>query len=274
MVGSRLEAYRRQAPKKPADAGPQKTVRDRWGKPIGKTKEQESSSDEELLLLLRGAQSQQPSARDPTELRNRAYYFLHPGLIESKILYDPLTFATDGRRILNRLAAKMAQLSKPSSVTDPVGTSPNFHFSQPINQNALVTLLSRISSRNERRDRDQNLKAVAKTELSASDEIRGKLFEYILQGFRNHTDLAITWLSDEWANERARRRCGLQGPSNYDKWTLKLLDSMALFLTNKDMKLLVRFLSEIPEVTDQMLDRLEMMARDPEQIQLVSMAFK
>lgn len=274
MVGSRLEAYRRQAPKIPADAGLQKTVRDRWGKPIGKTKAQESSSDEELLLLLKGAQSQQPSARDPTELRSRAYCFLHPTFIGTQTLHDPLTFGLDGRRILNRLAAKMAQLSKPSGVADPLSTSLNFHFSQPINQNALVTLLSRISSRYDLKPGDQNLKAGAKTEYSASDEIRGKLFEYILQGFRSHTDLAITWLSDEWANERARTRSGLQGPSNYNKWTLKLLDSMALFLTNKDMKLLVRFLSEIPEVTDPMLARLEMMARDPEQIQLVSMAFK
>jgi symplekin len=48
---------------------------------------------------------------------------------------------------------------------------------------------------------------------------------------------------------------------------LRVLDGIIPYLDAKD-KLLIRFLSEIPEVNEKVLERVKGLARDPERVQL------
>lgn len=54
---------------------------------------------------------------------------------------------------------------------------------------------------------------------------------------------------------------------NYEEWVLKVLDGMVPYLDAKD-KVLIRFLSEIPAINADILERVKKLARDPERVGL------
>jgi len=57
-------------------------------------------------------------------------------------------------------------------------------------------------------------------------------------------------------------------PLHYDSWVLHLLSGILPYLDARDVKILIRFLSEIPEVTLQIIRLVQTLARDPERINL------
>ena len=87
------------------------------------------------------------------------------------------------------------------------------------------------------------------------------------------------WLCEEWYNDKVTSNWAQQaqdqgdhalkpiGASNYERCTLRLLDTFIPYLDAGD-KLLVRFLGEIPEVTKAMMGRVKNMANDPDRISL------
>lgn len=104
--------------------------------------------------------------------------------------------------------------------------------------------------------------------FSISNSIREAMHIYILDDFRRRIDPAITWLNEEWYNDQIQLRAGGDPVLHYDKLALKLLDGMVPYLDAKDTKVLIRFLSEIPGLNQDVLERVKRLARDPERVSL------
>ncbi|KAK4923796.1 hypothetical protein LTR28_012466, partial [Elasticomyces elasticus] len=108
--------------------------------------------------------------------------------------------------------------------------------------------------------------------FSLSDRIRDALYLYVIADFRRRIDVAISWLSEEWFNDRIQlEQAEIDGTGGtkppvqtYEKWVLKVMDGILVpYLDAKD-KVLIRFLSEIPGVNTDILLRVKKLARDPE----------
>lgn len=102
---------------------------------------------------------------------------------------------------------------------------------------------------------------------SLSGNIREVLYNYIMEDFRRHIDVAVSWLCEEWYNDKMQARLGGDYPKNYEKNTLRLINGFLPYLHPQD-KVLTRFLSEIPELNRAMLSRVKDMCRDPSVTQL------
>lgn len=127
-----------------------------------------------------------------------------------------------------------------------------------------------------------------KGSFSLSDAIRNRLYDHIIQEWKIRLDIAISWLHEEWYNDRlqvqtARKaaKAALNGNAssipdpkgNYEKWALKLLDGILPYIEGSD-KILVRFMSEIPEINKEFLRRMKKIAEDPERIELSIMVLQ
>ncbi|OCK96924.1 uncharacterized protein K441DRAFT_656220 [Cenococcum geophilum 1.58] len=155
-------------------------------------------------------------------------------------------------------------------------------------RDAWVTVISRLATRASTGLEAQNdtvkseYKDVSrKGNFSISNTIREALFNYIMSDWKRRIDVASSWLSEEWYNDRIRLEAaraaaeGANGDSgdipvptlHYRKWILKLLDAILPYMDGKD-KVMIRFLSEIPDVDRDVLDRVKKMARDPERVGL------
>ncbi|RDA94151.1 hypothetical protein CP533_6587 [Ophiocordyceps camponoti-saundersi (nom. inval.)] len=100
-----------------------------------------------------------------------------------------------------------------------------------------------------------------------SDKIREALYSYVMEDFRRHMDVAVSWLSEEWYNDKVLEREAGDHPKRYDKCAMRLLEGFLPYLHPQD-KVLTRFLSEIPELSREMLSRVKKMCRDPSVTQL------
>lgn len=106
-----------------------------------------------------------------------------------------------------------------------------------------------------------------KGSTSLSDSIRDVLYNYVMEDFRKHFDVAVSWLCEEWYNDRMQSRDGGDGSRHYETWTLRLIDGFLPYLHPQD-KVLTRFLSEIPELNRAILSRVKSMCKDPSVVQL------
>ncbi|RCI15315.1 hypothetical protein L249_6719, partial [Ophiocordyceps polyrhachis-furcata BCC 54312] len=100
-----------------------------------------------------------------------------------------------------------------------------------------------------------------------SDKIREALYNYVMEDFRRHMDVAVSWLSEEWYNDKVLERVAGDHPKRYEKCAMRLLEGFLPYLHPQD-KVLTRFLSEIPELSREMLSRVKKMCRDPSVTQL------
>jgi symplekin len=109
-----------------------------------------------------------------------------------------------------------------------------------------------------------------------SDAIREMLYRHILEDFRSRINIGITWLNEEWYNDAMQMRYAaihrgeeedISVPLHYDHWVQRLLDGILPYLDARD-KILIRFLSEIPEMTIPIVARVKGLARDPERVNL------
>ena len=116
-----------------------------------------------------------------------------------------------------------------------------------------------------------------------SDSIRETLYRYILEDFRARVTIGVTWLNEEWYNDRIQMKFTANHqrgegdddeasppvvPLHYDRWVLRLLDGLLPYLDSRDTKIFIRFLSEIPEVTIPITQRVASLAKDPERVNL------
>jgi symplekin len=153
-------------------------------------------------------------------------------------------------------------------------------------RDAWVTLLTRLATRApaglEGGDKFKGELATGRRQPTISDSIRETLYRYILEDFRARLKIGITWLNEEWYNDRVRMKAANSERGDedeeptvalfYDTWVLRLLDGLLPYLDSRDIKVLVRFLSEIPEVTIAITQRVASLAKDPERVNLTVQA--
>jgi symplekin len=146
-------------------------------------------------------------------------------------------------------------------------------------RDAWVTLLTRLATRASAGlevDSSGTENGVSRQRPAISDTIRDVLYRYILEDFRSRINVGITWLNEEWYNDRIQLKFvgshrdedeEVTVPTHYDRWVLRLLDGFLPYLDARD-KVLIRFLSEIPELTPSIVARVQSLARDPERVNL------
>ncbi|RGP65296.1 hypothetical protein FLONG3_9272 [Fusarium longipes] len=137
------------------------------------------------------------------------------------------------------------------------------------NRDSWMTILARLATRSVAgleettiKDEDSSL-----AHQSLSNNIRDILYSYVMEDFRKHIDVAVSWLSEEWYNDKLQQKKGGDRPLYYEKCCLRLIDGFLPYLHPQD-KVLTRFLSEIPELNKNVLSRVKHMCRDPSVVQL------
>ncbi|KAK2606134.1 hypothetical protein QQS21_003417 [Conoideocrella luteorostrata] len=137
-------------------------------------------------------------------------------------------------------------------------------------RDAWMTILTRLATRSTIGLGETVVKGEedeASQQPSLSNNIREVLYNYIMEDFRRHIDVAVSWLCEEWYNDKIQARMGGDYPNNYEKIALRLINGFLPYLHPQD-KVLTRFLSEIPELQRGMLSRVKDMCRDPSVTQL------
>lgn len=107
----------------------------------------------------------------------------------------------------------------------------------------------------------------ASSSISLANNIRESLYIYVLEDFRKRIDIAVAWLCEEWYNDRIQAKYGKDAVFNYDKWAVKVLNGIVPYLDARD-KVLTRFLSEIPALSVEVLERVKGLCRDPSMVNL------
>ncbi|KAK4696411.1 hypothetical protein P7C71_g1492, partial [Lecanoromycetidae sp. Uapishka_2] len=192
-----------------------------------------------------------------------------------------------GKGTIGRVFDIMRRLDEPAAAKNQK-SGLNRLAGSNYDKEAWITVVTRLATRasagldedsDEEEDSKTESETVSKKQVggsSLSDGIRQELWRFIMEDFRARIPVAISWLNEEWFNDQIQSRASEQRKhgealpkpkSHYVKWTLKLLDSIMPYLDAKD-KLLIRFLSEIPEVNEEVLKRVKSLARDPERVQL------
>lgn len=122
----------------------------------------------------------------------------------------------------------------------------------------------------------QLIKSENGEEQNVANRIRQTLFMYILEDFRPRLNMAISWLTEEWYADKmmAKTRPELKSLPNYSRWVNRLVDRLLPYLDARDKNLLIRFLSEIPAIDREILDRVKTLARDPERISMCILAMQ
>lgn len=167
-------------------------------------------------------------------------------------------------------------------------------------RDAWVTVITRLATRapaglqDDGKGIKQEDAMIRHSGFSLANIIRESLYLYILADFRHRISVAISWLNEEWYNDlvtlsstsssRSSSSSSEQQlpfhnkpsvssipaekTSTYDKWAVRLIDGFIPYLDVKDNKVLIRFLSEIPKIGTEMLERVKKLARDPERVGL------
>ncbi|CZS88919.1 hypothetical protein WAI453_010509 [Rhynchosporium graminicola] len=94
-------------------------------------------------------------------------------------------------------------------------------------------------------------------------KIREYLCAYILEDFRKRLDTALTWLCEEWYNDKILMRASESTSLHYEEWVLKVLDGMVPYLDAQDRGLVIKFLGEIPGLSLDVLARVKSLCRNP-----------
>lgn len=210
---------------------------------------------------------------------------LQPDLVSLSpfVLPQPLPLSEDeageiGRTAVGRIFEMMASTetaSKPAKGK----TQQQLGFSRlagsTFDRDAWVILLTRLATRG---PAGLEVAGVQTKKPTISDSIRESLYRYILEDFRPRVSIGVTWLNEEWYNDRvqmkfvaSRRSEEAEEPTvplHYDRWVLRLLDGFLPYLDARDTKIFIRFLSEIPEVTIPITQRVASLAKDPERVNL------
>ena len=198
-----------------------------------------------------------------------------------------------GKGTIGRVFAMMNVLDEPSTAKrQKLGL--NRLAGSSYDRDAWMTVITRLATRTpagleidaeeDTADDQKGALIQQNTALSLGDGIRETLWKYVLEEFRTRISIAISWLNEEWFSDQLQLKSTSSGQDNgvsqsssrprsknYEKWVIKILDGILPYLEPKD-KVLIRFLSEIPAVDEDILQRVKSLARDPERVSLAVQA--
>jgi symplekin len=193
-----------------------------------------------------------------------------------------------GKIAISRVFTMASHVGEPEKALRPEKSGLNRLAGSNFDKDAWLTILTRLATRatpelhgdvQDASSSQDEAVLVRMQQSSLGDGIRETLWKYVVEDFRHRIDVAISWLNEEWYNDRvtqlhlaqresdSKPHLSVETQPNYEKWVLKLLDAIIPFLDAND-KVLVRFLGEIPEVSQAVLDRVKAMARDPDRVSL------
>lgn len=209
-----------------------------------------------------------------------------------------------GKGTVERVFNMVASMEPPSKTQKALNQKQGFGriAASTLDRDDWLTLLMRLATRAsaglETPDSDDPLikmengsAALAPTRKGQiiADNIRNMLYRYFLEDFRARINVAISWMNEEWYNDKIQqmhmekvKRNGAEEesdqlstyvPRHYDRWILKLLDGFFPYLDARD-KVLIRFLSEVPELGVDVIEKVKSLARDPERVNLCVQALQ
>ncbi|KAI1018953.1 hypothetical protein LB505_002896 [Fusarium chuoi] len=178
----------------------------------------------------------------------------------------PETALTAGNGTVTRVIEMMKSLEDPAKKSK-AGFSRLAASSG--NRDSWMTILARLATRSVAGLEETSIKEEGSSSApqSLSNNIRDVLYSYVMEDFRKHIDVAVSWLCEEWYNDKLQQKKGGDRPLYYEKCCMRLIDGFLPYLHPQD-KVLTRFLSEIPELNKNLLSRVKHMCRDPSVVQL------
>ncbi|KAK7426147.1 hypothetical protein QQZ08_007313 [Neonectria magnoliae] len=179
----------------------------------------------------------------------------------------PETALIAGNGTVTRVVEMMKSLEDPATKKYKAGFSRLAASSGT--RDSWMTILARLATRSSVPLEDVSVKDEdgPSAPQSLSNNIRDVLYEYVMEDFRRHIDVAVSWLCEEWYNDKLQQKSEGDRPLHYEKCCLRLIDGFLPYLHPQD-KVLTRFLSEIPELNKTILSRVKHMCRDPSVVQL------
>jgi symplekin len=190
---------------------------------------------------------------------------------------------------VGRVVGMMSALDEPSSKLQSTKGGFNRLAANSYDRDSWITILSRLATRASAGldDPEEGIKSdyggvTRKGSFVLSDIIRDCLYNYIIRDWKKRLDLAINWLNEEWYNDRLQAdiakkvaKATMNGNSthstkpkdNYHRCALRIIDAIVTYVEGTD-KILIRFLSEMPEINREILQRMQRMAEDPDRIDL------
>ena len=188
---------------------------------------------------------------------------------------SPEQAAKVGQGAVTRVFGTMKTLEDPAIKKPKAGI--NRLAASSFDRDSWITILTRLATRasaglDEVPIKEEDAKATSPSTL-LGDSVRELLYVYVLEDFRKRIEVAVSWLSEEWYNDKVQQRSAATSnpphdiPLHYDKWALRVLDGFFPYLHAQD-KVLTRFLSELPELNAAILSRVKNLCRDPSLVNL------
>ncbi|KAI1342429.1 mRNA cleavage and polyadenylation specificity factor complex subunit [Xylariaceae sp. FL0016] len=183
--------------------------------------------------------------------------------------------AKAGQGSIARVFSTMKTLEDPATKRQKAGL--NRLAASSYDRDSWATVMTRLATRTNSGLDDISVKAedslLQLPRLSPGNAIREAIYGYILEDFRRRIETAVSWLSEEWYNDKVQQRAAAASalsrdvPVHYNKWALRLLDGFLPYLNSQD-KVLTRFLSELPELNTEIFSRVKDICRDPSLVNL------
>ncbi|RYP49961.1 hypothetical protein DL768_004396 [Monosporascus sp. mg162] len=175
-----------------------------------------------------------------------------------------------GQGAVTRVFGTMRMLEDPAAKKPKAGI--NRLAASSYDRDSWITIITRLATRATAGLEDISVKEedgpVSLPDAALGNSIREMLYAYVLEDFRKRIEVAVSWLSEEWYNDKVQQRSAAAAsavrdiPVHYEKWALRLLDGFFPYLHSQD-KVLTRFLSELPDLNAAILSRVKNLCRDP-----------
>lgn len=104
----------------------------------------------------------------------------------------------------------------------------------------------------------------------AQDALRQHLFNYAITDFREKLEFIVSWLTEEWYFEFVENKDHppLSADSNYHRMAGNILEFVVPLLQINDSKWFIRLLSDLPDVSEDHIQRIRSLCVDPDRSQL------
>ena len=195
-----------------------------------------------------------------------------------------------GKDTVERVFSMITTLEQPSKAAKGAAQSVGFGrlAASSLDRDSWLTLLTRLATRasgglEEDIEKIENPDSMTSAQRrNLADSIREMLYRYVLEDFRVRMNAATSWLNEEWYNDKIQQKYARENgvadhqrsiPKHYDRWVMRVLEGILPYLDARD-KVLIRFLSEIPELSPALIDKVKTLANDPERVNLCVQALQ
>lgn len=175
--------------------------------------------------------------------------------------FEPKAMDHDAKmNISKRIITKLFEI-KDNKISPSINPVPSLSEKSPLEEIKLINwsneeswyhILIRLATRGTR----------ANNEIS--NLIREELLKYVMMDINDNQRVAIIieWMNEEWYGDLLFKVTD-ETQSQYNHWSLRLLDELIPFLENKHRKLFIRLMSELPKLTTEHLSRVKPILIDP-----------